>query len=129
LDISQITALGIVAAILVVVLRQQRPEWAIQVGIVTGIAVFLMLASKIKVILDMLRGFSDKAGIDTVYFLTLLKIVGIAYISEFGAEICRDAGETSIGSKIELAARVIIVALAVPIMSSLVGMIMRIMPH
>jgi stage III sporulation protein AD len=120
--------LGIVAAILIVIIRQQRPEIAIQISIITGVVIFLLLASRLKVVLDMLEGFSRKAGIDTVYFVTVLKIIGIAYISEFGAEICRDAGESSIASKIELAARVVIIVLAVPIMSSLINMIIKIMP-
>ncbi len=128
MDILQITSLGIVAVILIVILRQQRPEIAIQVSIITGVVIFMLLASRLKVVLDMLEDFSKKAGIDTVYFLTIIKIIGIAYISEFGSEICRDAGETSVASKIELAARVVIVVLAIPIMTSLVNMIVRIMP-
>jgi len=59
---------------------------------------------------------------------TILKIIGIAYIAEFGAEVCKDAGEGAIASKIELAGKVIIIVLAAPIITSLLDLIVEIMP-
>ena len=60
--------------------------------------------------------------------VSVLKITGIAYIAEFGAEICRDAGEGAIAAKIEMAGKVIIIALAVPIITSLLDLVLKIMP-
>jgi stage III sporulation protein AD len=128
LEILQITSIGIIAVILIVVLKAHKPEIAIQVSLITGVVIFLLISSKLYVILDLLESLSHKSGIDSVYFITLLKIIGISYIAEFGSEVCRDAGESSIASKIELAGKVIIVVLAVPIMTSLIDLISRIMP-
>lgn len=128
LEILQITGLGIVAAIIIVILRMQKPEMAVQVSIVTGVVIFLLLASKLSSVVEMLERYISKADIDPVYFTTVLKIIGIAYVAEFGAEVCRDAGESSVASKIELAGKVIIVVLAVPIITSLLDLIVRIMP-
>jgi len=128
LEILQIVGLGIVSAVIIIVLRAQKPEIAVQISIITGIVIFMLVASKLSSVLDMLQSFSDKARMDTVYFTTVLKIIGIAYIAEFGAEVCKDAGEASIASKIELAGKVIIVVLAVPIITSLLELITRIMP-
>ena len=128
MEILQIVGLGIVSAVIIIVLRAQKPEIAVQISIITGIVIFMLVASKLSSVLDMLQSFSDKARMDTVYFTTVLKIIGIAYIAEFGAEVCKDAGEASIASKIELAGKVIIVVLAVPIITSLLELITRIMP-
>lgn len=128
MEILQIVGLGIVAAVIIVVLRAQKPEIAVQVSIVTGVVIFLLLASKLSAVLDLLEGYADRVGINAAYFTTVLKIVGIAYVAEFGAEVCRDAGESSIASKIELGGKVIIVVLAVPIMTSLLDLITNIMP-
>ncbi len=128
MEILQIVGLGIVAAVIIVVLRAQKPEMAVQVSIVTGVVIFLLLASKLSAVLELLEGYADRVEINTVYFTTVLKIVGIAYIAEFGAEVCRDAGESSIASKIELGGKVIIVVLAVPIVTSLLDLITNIMP-
>jgi len=128
LDIIQIVGLGIAATIIIIVIKAQKPEIAIQLSLITGIVIFFLIAGKFAAIVDLLGSYFDKADIDIMYFTVLLKIVGIAYIAEFGAEICRDAGESSIASKIELAAKVIIMALAVPIITSLLELVISIMP-
>ena len=128
LDIVQIVGLGIAATIIIVVIRAQNPEIAIQLSLITGIVIFFFIAGKLAAIVDLLGSYFKKADIDIMYFTVLLKIVGIAYIAEFGAEMCRDAGESSIASKIELAAKVIIMTLAVPIVTSLLELVISIMP-
>jgi stage III sporulation protein AD len=128
MDILQIVGLGIISSIIIVVLKTQRPEIAIQVSIITGIVIFILIVNKLAAVLALLSSFSAKADIDMTYMGLLLKIIGIAYISEFGAEICKDAGEAAIASKIELAGKVIVMVLAVPIVTSLLDLIIKIMP-
>jgi stage III sporulation protein AD len=128
MEILQIVGLGIVATILAVVLKTQRPELGVQISIVTGVIVFLMVASKMSTVIELLNGFTRKANIDMTYMSTVLKIIGIAYIAEFGAEVCKDAGEGAIAAKIELAGKVIIIVLAVPIITSLLDLVVKIMP-
>jgi stage III sporulation protein AD len=128
MEILQIAGLGIITTIIIVILKVLRPEIAIQVGIITGIIIFLLIAGKISSVINLLSGYIKKTNIDMAYLTTLLKIIGIAYIAEFGAEVCKDAGESAIASKIELAGKVTIVVLAVPIVTSLLDIIVRIMP-
>lgn len=128
MEILQIVGLGIVATILIMLVKTHKPEIAIQISILTGIIIFIFIAAKLSAVLDLLRNFIEKVDIDTSYINVLIKIVGIAYIAEFGSEICKDAGEASIASKIELAGKVIIAALAFPIITSLLDLIVNIMP-
>ncbi|MDP4093545.1 MAG: stage III sporulation protein AD [Bacillota bacterium] len=128
MEIFQIVGLCIVATILVVIIKVHREDMAIQVSIVTGIVVFFLVASKLSAVIQVLESYADKAHIDMQYLTLLLKIIGIAYIAEFGAEVCKDAGETSIASKIELAGKVAVVVLAVPIITSLLDLVIKIMP-
>ncbi|MNJ03061.1 Stage III sporulation protein AC/AD protein family protein [compost metagenome] len=65
---------------------------------------------------------------ESIYLKTVLKIIGIAYIAEFGAQIVRDAGQESIASKIELAGKVLILVLAIPIISIIIETVMKLMP-
>jgi len=127
-DILQIVGLGVVATIIIIVIKAQRPEMAVQVSILTGITIFMLVASKLSAVIELLNSYAKKIDIDMVYITTLLKIIGIAYIAQFGAEICKDAGESSIASKIELAGKVIIIVLAVPIITSLLDLVIKIMP-
>ncbi|MDF2988172.1 MAG: stage sporulation protein [Eubacterium sp.] len=128
MDILQIVCIGIIAVILSVTIKQQKPEIALQVSIATGLLIFVLIVVKLSAVVEFIKTFSRKADIDPTYITILLKIVGIAYISEFGAEVCKDAGESSIASKIELAGKVIIVILAVPIISSLLDLVVKLMP-
>jgi stage III sporulation protein AD len=128
MEILQIAGLGAAATITILVIKAEKPEVAIQISIVTGIVIIILLISKLSAVLELINSYARKINIDMAYFSTLLKIVGVAYIAEFGAEICRDAGETSIASKIELAGKVIIAVLAVPIITSLLELIINIMP-
>lgn len=128
MQIFQIVGIGIVATILILVIKKHSPEIAIQVSILSGIVIFILVASKLSAVIDLLRNYADKANIKPAYFTTVLKITGIAYIAEFGAEVCKDAGEGSIASKIELAGKITIIVLSVPIITSLLDLIIKIMP-
>jgi len=127
-DILQIIGLAIVSTIIIAVIKVHRPEIAIQISIAAGIIVFAMIMGKVIAVVDFLDSYAQKVNIDTIYITTLLKIVGIAYITEFGAEVCKDAGESAIASKVELAGKVVIIVLAVPIITSLMDLIIKIMP-
>ena len=128
MQLLQIVGIGIVATVIIIVLRTQKPEIAVQVSIVAGVIIFMLLASKLSAVIELLERYADKADIKPVYFTTVLKITGIAYVTEFGAEVCKDAGESAIASKIELAGKVTIVVLAVPIITSLLDLIIKVMP-
>lgn len=128
MDIIQVIGLAIIATVIIAVIKAQRPEIAIQISIAAGIIVFTMILGKISAVIELLNSYARKINIDTIYISTLLKIVGIAYIAEFGAEVCKDAGESAIASKVELAGKVMIIVLAVPILTSLMDLIIKIMP-
>ncbi|MBR0351278.1 MAG: stage III sporulation protein AD [Clostridia bacterium] len=58
----------------------------------------------------------------------MVKITGIAFLSEFAVSICKDSGESAIASKIELGSKVIIVSMSVPIITSLLELVIKILP-
>lgn len=115
MEIAQIVGFGLIAAVLAVVLRQQKPELALLLSIGAGIFLFFMVLGKIGAVVNVLRDLSVRANVNLIYLGTVLKIVGIAYIADFGAQLCRDAGENALASKIEFAAKILILVLAVPI--------------
>jgi stage III sporulation protein AD len=127
-EIIQIVGLGIIATVFIVLLKSIKPEIAMLISIITGVVIFAIVAGKLSSIVEVLNGIADRAGVDMAYLSTLLKIIGIAYIVEFGAEICKDAGESAIASKIELAGKVAIIFLAVPIITALLDLIIKVMP-
>ncbi|EGW36670.1 stage III sporulation protein AD [Desulfosporosinus sp. OT] len=128
MDIWQIVGLALIVTVFCVVLKQIRPEIALQLSILAGAAIFIVILSKIKVIVDLLQTLADQANISSYYLLIVLKIVGVAYLAEFGAQICRDAGEGALATKIELAAKVGVIVLAIPIIAAITESLVRLVP-
>jgi stage III sporulation protein AD len=128
MDIMKIVMVGIVATVLAVLLREEKPEIALVVSIVTGLVIFVFLITKLNAVMSVLKYFASKANIDILYFSTILKVIAIAYITEFGAQICRDAGETAIATKVELAGKVLIMVIAIPILAALMDIMIKIIP-
>ena len=128
MEIWQIVGLALIVTVISVVLKQTRPEIALQLTILAGASIFILVMSKIKVIVDLLQNLADQANISSYYLLIVLKIVGVAYLAEFGAQICRDAGEGALGSKIELAAKVGVIVLAIPIIVAITESLVRLVP-
>jgi stage III sporulation protein AD len=128
MEILQIVGIGIVSTVLIVILKSTKPEFAIYISLVTGLVIFSMIIGKLGYVIETLNTLSRRANIDFIYFSTILKIIGIAYVAEFGAQISRDAGEDSIAIKIELGGKVIIMVLAIPILLALMDLIVKILP-
>lgn len=128
MEIWQVVGLALIVTIICVVLKQIRPEIALQLSILAGASIFILIISKIKVITDLLQNLADQANISSYYLLIVLKIVGIAYLAEFGAQICRDAGEGALATKIEVAAKVGVIILAIPIIVAITESLVRLVP-
>jgi len=127
-EIVQIVAFALIATILVVILREHRPVLAMQLSIVVGVVIFLRLFSYLSLVLQMLMDMTLQANISLVYLNTLIKIIGIAYITEFGAQICRDAGEGSTAGKVEFAGKLFILVMALPMLRAVLDMILKFIP-
>lgn len=129
MEIFQIVGIGIIATILIVILKQTKPEFAILVSLITGIIIFTFLLPHLAYVIDTISSLSSRVNVDFSYFNTLLKIIGMAYIVEFASQISRDAGQDSIAMKIELGGKVLIMVLAIPILLALLDLIIKILPQ
>ncbi|WP_152394065.1 stage III sporulation protein AD [Paenibacillus guangzhouensis] len=128
MEMIQMVGLGLIATVLVLIVREQKPMFAFLITTFTGIAIFLFLIGKIEAVIQVLEDLAVRSGIQLVYLKTILKIIGIAYIAEFGAQIVKDAGQESIASKIELAGKVLIMVLAIPIISIIIETVIQLLP-
>ncbi|MET1247807.1 MULTISPECIES: stage III sporulation protein AD [Sporolactobacillus] len=129
MDILQIVGLGLAVTFLALVLKEKNPVFALVVSLVAGVFILLMMVDQIRLVMDMLKSMAQNAHLNNVYVATILKIIGIAYISEFGAQIAKDAGQGSIAGKIELAGKLIILVMAIPILTAIVETVMNLMPQ
>lgn len=94
-----------------------------------GCAIFLFLVDQIYEIIQMLQKIAVNAHVNLIYVETILKIIGIAYIAEFAAQITKDAGQGAIASKIELGGKILILAMAIPILTVMIETIIQLIPN
>lgn len=128
MEIAQVVVIGIIATIMVVFLKDQKPEIALQLSLAAGIVIFLFMITRLTVVIEALQEIALKINIDITYLNIVLKIIGVAYLASFGVEICKDAGQSSIAGKIEFAGKIIIISLAIPILMAVMDLVMKIMP-
>ncbi|MEX2104865.1 MAG: stage III sporulation protein AD [Bacilli bacterium] len=128
MEIIQIVGLGLIATILTLLIKEQKPHFAFLLATSTGIIIFLFLITKISSVIQVLERLAVQADINYVFLETILKIIGIAYIAEFGAQITRDAGQGAIAAKIELAGKILIMVMAIPIITVIIQTIMQLLP-
>ncbi|MBT2754776.1 stage III sporulation protein AD [Mesobacillus foraminis] len=124
----QIIGLALVATFLALLLKEQKPNFAFLLIVFTGCSIFLFLVDQIYLIINMVEKLAANAKVNLIYVETILKIIGIAYIAEFAAQITKDAGQGAIASKIELGGKILILAMAIPILTVMIETILRLIP-
>ena len=127
-ELIKIIGIGLIALVIVIILKQYKPEYTIYVSIIAGILILFLAMEKLSGVINLLQSISDKTFINKQFLGILLKITGIAIITEFAVSVCSDAGEKAIASKIEIGSKVIIITMSIPIISSLLELIIKILP-
>ncbi|MGD9678013.1 MAG: stage III sporulation protein AD [Vulcanibacillus sp.] len=128
MEIVQIVGIGFIATIMAILLKNNNPQFAFLIVVITGVTIFIFILTKISIVISVLERLAMEANINMVYLQTILKIIGIAYIAEFASQIMRDADQGAIASKIELAGKVLILVLAIPIISVIFETIIQFIP-
>lgn len=98
----------------------------LQLGL--GVLIIWRLLPGLNQVMEVFRRVADKAGLGAIYLEVLLKLVAISYVTEFMAGLCRDAGESALAAKVELAAKVAVMLLAVPIVVNILDSVVSILP-
>lgn len=123
MEIFKIIGFSIFAVVMIIVLKQQKPEMALILTIATCVLIMIYSISKMSIIVDMLNTLVQKSGMNKEFLSIILKVTGIAYMVEFGKNICTDAGQSAVATKLEIAGKVIILTLSLPLISALVNVL------
>ena len=115
MEAARIVGLAIVGAVLCVVMRQYKPEYAMFLSIATTILLTAFSLELLNRVLASTAGFLQGSGIKYEYFSILLRVIAVSYVTQFCADICRDVQESAIAAKVELAGKMLILVMAMPI--------------
>ncbi len=128
MDIIKIIGIGLISLIIIIIVRQYKPEFTVYISLVAGALILLFIMGKIEGIINLLTSLSNKTAINNEFLELLIKITGIAFLTEFAVSICKDTGESAIASKVDMGGKVIIVSMSIPIISSLLETVVEILP-
>lgn len=118
MDIFKIVLIGMTGGMLSLFLKEYKREYAVVTGLITAAIVMNCSVECLMSVIDSIRYITEKSGVDIKYFTIILKVVGVAYVSQFGGELLRDCGEGAVASKVELAGKIFILYLTTPIITS-----------
>ena len=112
--IFSIIGLGIVSAIICLLLKQYRPEYAITASLVCGIVLLLSVIAQMTPLFDTVQDILGRIDYGNEYTAVIIKSLGICYITQLASDACQDAGEKAMSGKINLAGRIAVLILAMP---------------
>ncbi len=128
MEIVKIVSIALIGLVIIILLKQYKPEYAIYISLLTGMLILLFIMDRLSGIIQLIQSIANQAQINNQFIGILLKITGIAFLSEFAISICKDSGETAVASKIEIGTKIIIISMSIPIISNLLEIILKILP-
>jgi len=124
MSILQLVATGILCAVLALTVKKHRPEIALVITLASGVLLFLMVLPELMFAVDIFNQLGGMLDGGAAYIGLVLRVIGVAYMVELGASVCADAGESAIAAKIDLAGRVIIMVMAMPIVLEIASIVL-----
>ena len=126
MSILQILGSGFLVLVLWLVLQQYKSNISVFVVVAFGVLIFLSMAGQLENMLQTLLRMSQEAGVNVIYLTTILKMTGIAWLTEFLCQICRDAGSGALAVKLQFAAKIAILLLAFPVLAAVMESVLAI---
>ncbi len=128
MEIFKIIGVGLLTCVLSIIIKQIKPEFNIIILLCGGIIILFMVLDQLKNVFDYFLTIFSKTNMDYSLFVSVLKVLGVGYLTEFANSICVDSGSASIGEKILIAGKIIIFCLALPIVTNLIDLIIEMLP-
>ena len=128
MEIFKILGIAIITCFTATIVKQVKSEFYVFVVICGSILISILILNQFTTIFAYFNGLIEKTGIDSSLFVLIIRVIGVAYLIEFATDICLDTNNLSIANKISLAGKVIIICMALPVITNLFNMIIKILP-
>ena len=119
MDVMRMAGLSVLAAVAALILRRMRPEMGMVLALAAGVMLLALALPVLGEVIGGIAALAQQGGVKDAYLTQLLKVAGVTLLTDFAAQTCRDAGESAIASKIELAGKAAIVIISLPVFTSL----------
>lgn len=127
MEVLKLVGIAIIVCVAAIICKQVRPEFSLYILVIGGVVILMYALSSFTSIFVVLNKMISKTGIDTELFKIVFKIIAVGYLIEFGVGVCNDTGNSSIGDKLILGGKVMILVMSLPIISSLFDIVIGIL--
>lgn len=124
MNIAAIVAFGLIATFITIIMRQYKPEYAMFISIMTGVFILVIVFAYVSPVIDEMKTLLARVNAGEDFAGILIKALGICYVTQIACDSCKDAGETAIAAKLELAGKIAIVILSLPMFTKLTDIVM-----
>ena len=120
-----IVGLALIAVSICLIFKKTNPEFSMLVSLIAGIIIFAIIIGKIYPIFYVINKWTSDFNLNNIYILTIIKTLGICYLTQLSSETCRDSRYSAIAIKIELTGKITIILMALPMFLDLMQIIQR----
>lgn len=115
----RVALFGIAGILMALQLKALKPDYSVYLCLGVSLLIFSFAAEKLAVILDGLSAIQDCLPLNAGYLQILMKIIGITYIAEFAADLCKDAGYQAVAGQIQIFGKLSVLAVSIPVLTAL----------
>lgn len=129
MSLVQIILFGVIATMLITLIKSYQPTFALILLGVTSLFLFYFILIPLGEVIDLIRSLFNRFRLESIYLETVFQIIGIAYLTELGSQLTKDAGLNSIASRIELVGKISILFVSVPVLTAIIETIIHLIPY
>lgn len=126
--IFKIIGVGLITCIAALIIKPVRSDFAMLISMVGGVIILVMILSSLATAINLISSIANQTGIDSNLVSLVFKIIGVGYLTEFTASLCADTGSSGLGDKVLLGGKVVILVMALPIITSILSIVMELLP-
>ncbi|MFQ6724074.1 MAG: SpoIIIAC/SpoIIIAD family protein [Clostridia bacterium] len=127
MDVFKVVAVGLITVVATIVVKQVKPEIAMLITLAGSIVILILTVQMLQNVFGNFMNIFNKTGVSSSLFVPVLKIIGIGYLCEFGANLCVDGGCNSIADKILFCGKITILVIALPIVNSVIDVVLELL--
>lgn len=123
MEILKVSAFTLIAVVMIVLIKQEKKEIGVTISIFVAVVLAAYAIIKLENVVSLVFDLIEKTGVNAKSLEIILKVIGISYIIEITKDVCIDSGESALGSKIEMAGKIMIVSMTIPIITGVIDVI------
>lgn len=112
----KVAAIGLIAILLAIIFKKGKEEFSLYISIAACVLILIWGIGKLEIIFDAIDRLQGYIKLNQSYITILIKIIGITYVTEIAASLCKDSGYQAIAEQIEIVGKLTILAISMPIM-------------